>query len=110
MPTRDNLKWKNKISSSEIFEKTLHSKTCLERPLSEKKFICIDRNGIVEENFEKRRILHRKGGENSINWNIKMWEIYYETCNDIIQNVSKVHFLFLILMVPTQVSKIPTLF
>jgi hypothetical protein len=39
-----------------------------------------------------------------------MWEIYYETCNDIIQNVSKVHFLFLILMVPTQVSKIPTLF
>ena len=74
------------------------------------KFICIDRNGIVEENFEKRRILHRKGGENSINWNIKMWEIYYETCNDIIQNVSKVHFLFLILMVPTQVSKIPTLF
>ena len=40
-------------------------KPVLERPLSEKKkFICIDRNGIVEEKFEKRRILHRKGGEN----------------------------------------------
>ena len=61
-------KVKNKISSSEIFEKTLHSKTCFrETAVREKKFICIDRNGIVEENFEKRRILHRKGGENLIN-------------------------------------------
>ena len=39
-------------------------KTCLDRPLSEKKITYIDRNGIEEENFEKRRILHRKGGEN----------------------------------------------
>ena len=65
MPTRDNLKWENKISSSEICEKTLHSENLFrETTVRENFFIYIDQNGIVEENFEKRRILHRKGGEN----------------------------------------------
>ena len=81
--------------------------TCLEKSLTGRKKICIDRNGIEEENFEKWRICIGKTERNSFKIEtFKVCQIYYGLLNDIIQNVSKSK----LIMVLIQVSKIPTLF
>ena len=73
----------------------------------ERKKICIDQNGIEEENFEKRRICIGKTEGNSLKLkHLKCVKFYYGLWDDIIQNVSKKN-LFMVLI---QVSKIPTLF
>ena len=73
----------------------------------ERKKICIDRNGIEEENFEKWLICIGKTERNSFKIEtFKVCQIYYGLLNDIIQNVSKSK----LIMVLIQVSKIPTLF
>ena len=49
------------------FRKICFRETCLEGPLTEReRKICIDQNGIVEENFEKKRICIEKAEGNSL--------------------------------------------
>ena len=56
----------------------------------ERKKICIDRNGIEEENFEKRRICIGKTERNYLKLkHLKCVKFIMDFWNDIIQNVSK---------------------
>ena len=56
----------------------------------ERKKICIDQNGIEEENFEKRRFYIGKTERNSLKLkHLKSVKFIMDFWNDIIQNVSK---------------------
>ena len=73
------------------FRKICFRETCLERSLTEReKKICIDQNGIEEENFEKRRICIGKTEWNYLKLkHLECVKFIMDFWNDIIQNGSK---------------------
>ena len=68
------------------FRKICFRETCLERSLTEReKKICIDQNGIEEENFEKKRICIGKTEGNSL-------KLKHLKCDKIVMNFGMISY------------------